>query len=557
MITRARLNLGLLCIALSAALSGCNQFANRNSAWPTQPVVSLDADQTGSGRVDAYAQGATYAARTSRDGQPTYSQQQSTDGTYAARPQTRSNGNSIIQPVSYTDSNTDVFSLPQPDKTGPAERHVRGQTPDAGSNWANTGAPGSANEHYRYGMPPSGGARVAQAGVAPLQNTPPGVAPLGGAPFTGPSGDVFSNSSYDDSATIPFQVELEEERTGRFIFGVGVNSDAGVTGQVVVDEQNFDWRSAPRSWNDVWDGNAFRGGGQRFRVEAMPGDQVQRYLVSFTEPYLMDTQVSMGLSGSYYDRAFFDWIEQRVGGRASLGYRLSPDLSVSAAIRGERIKVYNPRVAGVPELDAALGDNNLFGFQGRIAHDTRDVPFAPTEGHLMELSFEQVTGTFDYSRFELDYRQHFLLFERPDSSGRHTLSYLFRVGATGSQTPIFENYFAGGFSTLRGFDFRGASPVSGSVIVGGEFRFLGSVEYMMPLTADDMIKGVVFCDFGTVEESIEINGEDYRVAVGTGLRISIPALGPAPLALDFAFPLAKEDTDDEQMFSFFFGLGRG
>ncbi len=99
--------------------------------------------------------------------------------------------------------------------------------------------------------------------------------------------------------------------------------------------------------------------------------------------------------------------------------------------------------------------------------------------------------------------------------------------------------------------------MSGGVIVGGEFRFLGSVEYMMPLTADDMIKGVVFCDFGTVEESVEINSDDYRVAVGAGLRISIPALGPAPLALDFAFPVAKEDTDDVQNFSFFFGLGRG
>lgn len=443
-----------------------------------------------------------------------------------------------------------------------AKREYRGQTP----------GPGSAGDYYRNSMP-DGSVRTAQGGAppnfapgnpgfAPGQG-PPGAPGQGGPVTYGPSGEILRPNPYDivdpvmDTApAIPFDVFLEEERTGRFIFGVGVNSDAGLTGQIVIDEQNADWRAFPRSWQDIWDGYAFRGGGQRFRLEAMPGDQVQRYLVSLTEPYLFDTQVSGSASASYYDRAFVDWTEQRTGGRFSMGYRLSPDLSVSSAFRGERVKVRNPRVAGVPELDEVIGANNLYGFQGRIAHDTRDVPFAPTEGHLIEFTVEHVIGDFDYTRGELDYRQHYLIFERPDGSGRHTVSNLLRVGITGSQTPVFENYYAGGFSTLRGFDFRGASPISNGVIVGGEFRFLGSLEYMMPLTADDMLKGVVFCDYGTVEETPKFSSENFRVAVGTGLRISIPALGPAPLALDFAFPLAKADSDTEQQFSFFFGMGR-
>ena len=75
-----------------------------------------------------------------------------------------------------------------------------------------------------------------------------------------------------------------------------------------------------------------------------------------------------------------------------------------------------------------------------------------------------------------------------------------------------------------------------------------------PLTADDMIHGVAFCDFGTVEEKVEI--EDFRVAPGFGLRITVPAMGPAPIALDFAFPIASADFDDEQVFSFNIGLQR-
>ena len=71
-----------------------------------------------------------------------------------------------------------------------------------------------------------------------------------------------------------------------------------------------------------------------------------------------------------------------------------------------------------------------------------------------------------------------------------------------------------------------------------------------------MIKGVVFCDFGTVEEKIALQGENFRVAPGFGFRINVPALGPAPLAFDFAFPVATPTRDDEQMFSFFFGALR-
>jgi outer membrane protein insertion porin family len=119
----------------------------------------------------------------------------------------------------------------------------------------------------------------------------------------------------------------------------------------------------------------------------------------------------------------------------------------------------------------------------------------------------------------LDGRQYFLLDERPDHSGRHVLTVSSRVGVTGSDTPIFENFFAGGFSTLRGFEFRGASPVESNVQVGGRFEWLNTVEYLFPLTADDMIHGVAFCDFGTVEQNIAIHGDDFRVAPGLGLRI--------------------------------------
>ena len=82
---------------------------------------------------------------------------------------------------------------------------------------------------------------------------------------------------------------------------------------------------------------------------------------------------------------------------------------------------------------------------------------------------------------------------------------------------------------------------------------LASAEYLFPITADDMLRGVVFCDTGTVEPTIGDWTDWYRVAPGFGLRITVPAMGPAPIALDFAFPVSKEDTDQTRVFSFWMG----
>jgi outer membrane protein insertion porin family len=66
----------------------------------------------------------------------------------------------------------------------------------------------------------------------------------------------------------------------------------------------------------------------------------------------------------------------------------------------------------------------------------------------------------------------------------------------------------------------------------------------------------LFVGFGTVEENIAINWDQFRVAPGLGLRITIPAMGPAPIALNFAFPVAKAETDDEEIFTFNIGFSR-
>ncbi|MFM8413901.1 MAG: POTRA domain-containing protein [Planctomycetota bacterium] len=410
------------------------------------------------------------------------------------------------------------------------------------------------------GQPPSAGfpaMPVAQA--AP--NQPPAFQQPGALPDFSGGGAMGGMPVFPGNEPyVILDVDAEETQTGRLMIGAGVNSNAGLVGNIVVDEQNFDILRLPRSWDDIKNGVAFRGAGQRFRLEAAPGTQLQRYMATFHEPYLFDTRIGLSLSASYYTRYFFDWAEARTGGRVGLGYQFqfAPALSVNAGFRGESVDVFNPSVLA-PDVVSMLGTNAVYGFSSGIIHDTRDSPFLPTQGHLATFEFEQVIGTYVYPRGILEGRQYFLLNERPDGSGRHVLSIGSVLGMSGPDTPAYDNFFAGGYNTIRGFTFRGASPRQAApngqlAVVGGPFQWLNTVEYLFPITADDTLRGVVFTDFGTVESNVSIN--NMRVAPGFGLRITLPAMGPAPIALDFAVPVVKAPFDSEQLFSFFVGFAR-
>ncbi|MDF1742378.1 MAG: BamA/TamA family outer membrane protein [Gimesia sp.] len=373
----------------------------------------------------------------------------------------------------------------------------------------------------------------------------------GNSPLGDPLGTDFPQQQ---PGWVDLDVYASESRTGRLMFGVGVNSDAGVVGSIVLQEENFDILRPPRSFEDIMDGTAWRGGGQRFRAEAVPGDQVSRYLVNWTDPYFLDTNFSLGVSGFYFTRFYEDWDEERVGTRLTLGRQLTQEWSINGQFRLENVDVRNPRPPTPPIVQQALGNNLLNTFRLAATHDTRDAAFLPAEGHLLEFAAEQAVGDFDYSRLETNASQYFTIYKRPDGGGRHILSLSASLGWTDSDTPVFERYFAGGFQTFRGFEFRGVTPRENGIAVGGRWQFLGSAQYMVPVTADEMIQMVFFSDFGTVEESVSL--DQFRVAVGAGLRLTVPAMGPVPVALDFSVPLAKESFDQTQVFSFYVGFTR-
>jgi outer membrane protein insertion porin family len=268
----------------------------------------------------------------------------------------------------------------------------------------------------------------------------------------------------------------------------------------------------------------------------------------------MNTNNSVGVSAFYFQRYYLDWDEDRVGGRINAGRQLSQQWSVNAALRLEGVRVSDVYVPTPQILREAEGDNFLSTIRLSAVHDTRDMPFMPGEGHRVEFGYEQAFGEYVYPRFDVDARQYYTLYQRPDGGGRQILTVGGQAGWTGNDTPIFERYFAGGFQSFRGFAFRGVSPEQLGCYIGGQFQAIGTVEYSIPLMANDMIRLVTFSDFGTVDDGITFGA--FRASVGAGFRIQLPMMGPVPLAFDFGVPVVRQQTDITQVFSFYVGLTR-
>jgi outer membrane protein assembly complex protein YaeT len=359
----------------------------------------------------------------------------------------------------------------------------------------------------------------------------------------------------DPEGPNPFKtiaINVEEADTGTVNFGVGVTSDAGLTGTVAVHERNFDITRFPTSIDDLLSGNAFRGAGQEFRAEAMPGTQVQRYSISWRDPFIFDTPYGFGLSAYYFDRVYNEYDESRVGGRATLTRKLNQYWGASLALRVENVAVHNVFVGAPQDFQSVVGNNLLVGTRAGLVRDTRDSIFRPTQGSLVEFSYEQCFGDHIFPLVDASASKYFTVYQREDQKGRHVVALRTEVAWAGSNTPVYERYYAGGERSIRGFQFRGVGPDVNGFKTGGDFLWLNSVEYQVPIKANDSFYFVFFVDSGTVESRID-QLHNYRASAGFGMRIKLPMFGEVPLALDFGFPFLKGPGDNEQVFGFNMG----
>ena len=343
-------------------------------------------------------------------------------------------------------------------------------------------------------------------------------------------------------------VELKEANTGDIRLGVGVSSNSGLLGSISYTERNFDILNWPGSGRP---GRAFKGAGQRFSIVAEPGTELMRFHVEWFEPSVGDQPYSMGVKAFLFERGRDSYDEFRAGPVVSVGHRFKNQWYGEIAARVEMIDINNLSSSAPPEVTKDEGSHVIVGAKATLIKDRTDSRWMPTTGDRIHTSYEQVLGDFNFGRLEGDYRIYRTVHMDP-LDRKHVLAGRAMIGQIFGSAPVFEEFYAGGIGSMRGFEYRGISPRSKGTDkrIGGDFILLISTEYGFPVYGKTL-RGVVFLDTGTVESTIGLS--DFRAALGAGLRWIIPALGQIPISLDFAVPVVKDGNDDEQVISFFIG----
>jgi outer membrane protein assembly factor BamA len=361
----------------------------------------------------------------------------------------------------------------------------------------------------------------------------------------------------DDPEVRDLLVEVTEAQTAEFTVGAGVNSNGGVGANITYEQRNFDITDWPERWGDTLSDRAFIGAGQTFRMTLEPGTENTNASVRFYEPYVFDLPYSFMGEAYYRDRDRRDYDETRAGGRVAFGKRFNYVYSAQLSLRGEDVEIHeieDPPLRA-PEILEAEGHQTITSIGLSLRRDTTNRGMIPSRGTSSQIGWESagpLGGEFQFQKITASFNGYRTLGE--DLLERRTiLGVHVDAGYIYNDAPFFERFYGGGIGSVRGFRFRGISPRSGleDDPIGGDFSLTGSLEVSFPL-AGDTLRGVVFADAGTVEEEFEIN--TVRTSIGAGIRLVVPVLGNAPIAVDFAWPINKDDEDDTQVISFSFGI---
>lgn len=339
-------------------------------------------------------------------------------------------------------------------------------------------------------------------------------------------------------------VDVEEGKTNNFNFGAGFSSDEGVSGFAELKFTNFDIGNWPR----------FSGGGQIFSTRIQLGETSSRYSISFTDPEIFGQPLAFGFDifdESYKYRQQSDYTEDTRGGQIRFGKMLSPFLTVRTSFRYVDVDysdfgykwLYTPLWRR--EMEPSTTIANMWSIERDSTFNSADA--ATGSRHVLAGTIGGFGGDNEFLKLEHESKWFFPL--RKDN--RLVLSYRTSEGVVvpygnSDWVPMSERFFAGGSSTVRGYQSRDIGPRARRMWlfddekepIGGELRLLNNIELRYKLT--DIFRLYTFVDAGGVwKETGDFDLGGMKYSAGIGFGADVPRLGP--VRVDYAVPINPED----------------
>ncbi|WPC74757.1 outer membrane protein assembly factor BamA [Vibrio porteresiae] len=392
----------------------------------------------------------------------------------------------------------------------------------------------------------------------------------------------------DDQVDVVYKVK--EANSGSINFGVGYGTESGVSFQVGLTQDNF------------------LGSGNRVSISATTNDYQQNITLEYKDPYWTLDGVSLG--GKVFlnkfeasDAGIVDYDNTSYGVNFTWGFPFDELNRFEFGVGYTHSKIGNlkPYLQVEQFLKAQSGNLNS---DGSLETDDYDVSVAwtrnnlnkgyfPTAGNYQRAYYDMTVPGSDalYFKMQYDVRQYIPLTKKEDFTLllRGRLGYGNGYGQTEGQDnlyPFYENFYAGGFSTLRGFSSNTAGPkavyrsyadsnngtdIATDESVGGNATWLASAELIVPTPfaseeVQSQIRTSVFFDMASVwDTEFHYNGDvsygdkyyydysdpmNYRSSYGMALQWMSPM---GPLVFSVAKPVKKYEGDDEEFFTFTIG----
>ena len=402
--------------------------------------------------------------------------------------------------------------------------------------------------------------------------------------------DVETQPVAGTSDLVDVVYNVKETTSGSFVFGLGFSQLSGLTTQVQLSQNNF------------------LGSGNRISVQANRNDYLQRYDFSFVNPYFTDSGVSLGynLWWKEFNNSDFNTASySSTSGAAQmvLGVPITETDTVTALLGIDSNEIFafpgsTPQV--ITDYIDALGQRTFHTWRTQIgwARNSVDNTFTPSRGMYQRVAAEIALpgSTVEYYKLTYDISKYWPLSRHLVLNTRAELGYGDSYGSaavrdvcfitpteanpnpvptpqnsclptspdyvktiTADGLPFFENFYAGGVRSVRGFRDNTlgprAAPFAGSSFtqpIGGALKTVGSVEMFFPTLLNTPAARVsAFIDVGNVYKDFEsFDANELRASTGVSLMWRSPM---GPISISYAFPLRKLDNDEVERLQFTFG----
>ena len=350
-------------------------------------------------------------------------------------------------------------------------------------------------------------------------------------------------------------VDLKEAKTGYFSFGGGYSSIDEFMGFVEIRQRNFDYRNF----------STFTGAGQDLSVILSMGTLTKRYQLSFTNPWIFDKPVSFGFDGyrkghDQDDNVGYAYKEDVKGGLLRLGKEFNDSWKGRVAYRLENVTISDVVTEAPTELhdEEEEGSNNLSSGEVQLSYDSRDSINSPSKGIYASNTLQVFGGPFCGDKDFIKYLGRVSFYTPAINKSVIELRLRGGIAAEFSDTnkiPIYERFFAGGASTVRGYRERKVGPIDKTTEdpLGGDKMLIGNIEYTYPLA--DFLKAATFFDIGKVwgNESANVEESGFMSSIGLGFRVNTPI---GPVSVDYGWPLSKEVGEEGKEGRFHFNVSR-